>query len=77
MSMRVQHTHRRRWTEQEFYAARDAAPAGERWELVDGDVLVTPSPHWSHQGIVTRLVVLLMGTCGANSSVRCSRLRST
>ena len=59
MSMRVQQTHRRRWTEQEFYAARDAAPAGERWELVDGDVLVTPSPHWSHQSIVTQLVVLL------------------
>src|SRR5437660_1715351 len=36
----------RRWTEAEFYAARDAAPAGERWELVDGEVLVTPSPHW-------------------------------
>jgi len=59
MSMRAQHTPRRRWTEQEFYAARDAAPAGERWELVDGDVLVTPSPHWSHQSIVTQLVVLL------------------
>jgi Uma2 family endonuclease len=45
----------RRWTEAEFYEARDAAPFGERWELVDGEVLVTPSPHWVHQRIVLRL----------------------
>lgn len=49
----------RRWTEEEFYAARDAAPPGERWELVDGEVLVTPSPSWVHQRIVGRLLVLL------------------
>jgi Uma2 family endonuclease len=50
----------RRWTEADFYAARDAAPQGERWELVDGEVLVTPSPHWTHQRIVSRLTVLLV-----------------
>lgn len=49
----------RRWTEEEFYAARDAAPFGERWELVDGEVLVTPAPHWMHQRIIMRLSVLL------------------
>ena len=49
----------RRWTEEEFYAARDAAPAGERWELVDGAVLVTPSPHWTHQRTAFRLGVAL------------------
>lgn len=49
----------RRWTEEEFYAARDAAPFGERWELVDGEVLVTPSPNWVHQRIVLRLTILL------------------
>ena len=49
----------RRWTEEEFYSARDAAPAGERWELVDGEVLVTPSPHWMHQRIIARLFVLI------------------
>lgn len=49
----------RPWTEEEFYAARDAAPPGERWELVDGEVLVTPSPNWVHQRIVRRLTVLL------------------
>jgi Uma2 family endonuclease len=53
------HRTTRRWTEAEFYEARDAAPFGERWELVDGEVLVTPSPHWVHQRIVTRLLELL------------------
>jgi Uma2 family endonuclease len=57
--MPAQRAPRRRWTEEEFYAARDAAPPGERWELVDGDVLVTPSPHWMHLRIVVRLTVLL------------------
>jgi Uma2 family endonuclease len=50
---------KRLWTEAEFYAARDAAPQGDRWELVDGEVLVTPSPHWSHQRIVGRLFRLI------------------
>lgn len=59
MVMAAQRTAPRRWTEDEFYRARDAAPQGERWELVDGDVLVTPSPHWTHQRIVVRLTILL------------------
>ena len=49
----------RHWTEEEFYAARDAAPPGERWELVDGEVLVTPAPNWVHQRIVRRLILLI------------------
>jgi Uma2 family endonuclease len=61
MGMPAQRAPRRRWTEAEFYTARDAAPRGERWELVDGEVLVTPSPHWMHQRIVARLFVLLDG----------------
>lgn len=48
-----------RWTEAEFYAARDAAPPGERWELVDGEVLVTPSPRMNHQLVSASLLVLL------------------
>jgi Uma2 family endonuclease len=59
MAMPVLRTPHRRWTEEEFYRARDAAPPGERWELVDGEVLVTPSPHWSHQRVVVELAVLL------------------
>ena len=47
------------WTEEQFYAARDGAPPGERWELVDGEVLVTPAPHWLHQRIIVRLLELL------------------
>ena len=53
------HAPDRPWTEEEFYAARDAAPFGERWELIDGEVLVTPSPNWVHQRIIGRLFVLL------------------
>jgi Uma2 family endonuclease len=59
MVMPAQRAPHRRWTEEEFYAARDAAPPGERWELVDGEVLVTPSPHWIHQRIIARLTILL------------------
>jgi Uma2 family endonuclease len=59
MAMAAQRTADRRWTEDEFYEARDAAPYGERWELVDGSVLLTPSPHWTHQRVVARLLVLL------------------
>ncbi len=49
----------RLWTEAEFYVARDAAPPGERWELVDGEVLVTPSPRTDHQLVSGSLFVLL------------------
>lgn len=59
MGMPAQRTPPRRWTEDEFYVARDAAPHGERWELVDGEVLVTPSPHWTHQRILSRLFILI------------------
>ena len=60
MSMPVLEKPPRKWTAEEFYAARDAAPQGKRWELVDGEVLVTPGPHWSHQRIVLRLYRLLL-----------------
>ncbi len=59
MSMPASPSHTRHWTEEEFYIARGAAPPGERWELVDGAVLVTPSPHWTHQRLVQRLNVEL------------------
>src|SRR5690348_4554798 len=52
MAMPAQRAPHRRWTEEEFYTAREAAPPGERWELVDGEVLVTPAPHWMHQRII-------------------------
>lgn len=59
MGMAAQQSAARRWTEAEFYDARESAPPGERWELVDGEVLVTPSPHWRHQGLAVSLIVLL------------------
>ncbi|CAN5409332.1 hypothetical protein BH09GEM1_BH09GEM1_45040 [soil metagenome] len=50
----------RKWTEEEFYAARDAAPpSSERWELVDGELLVTPGPHWTHQRLAFWLAHIL------------------
>ena len=49
----------RRWTLEEFYEARDAAPKNVRYEFVDGEILVTPSPHWTHQRIASELLVLL------------------
>ena len=61
MGMPAARVPQRRWTLDEFYAARDAAPFGERWEFVDGEVLVTPSPHWTHQGVAVALTVLLHG----------------
>jgi len=58
MAMPARAPHRP-WTEEDFYTARDAAPPGERWELVDGEVLVTPTPHWMHQRIIGRLFELI------------------
>ena len=59
MAMPAQRAPHRRWTEEEFYAARDTAPPGDRWELVDGEVLVTPAPHWMHQRLIGRLFELV------------------
>src|SRR5439155_9455593 len=50
---------RKRWTVDEFLAARDAAPPGVRYELVDGERLVTPSPAGRHQRAVRLLVMAL------------------
>ncbi len=59
MSMPALERPPRKWTEEEFYAARDAAPTGERWELVDGEVLVTPSPNLRHQDATFQLAMRL------------------
>lgn len=59
MAMPAARAPERRWTLEEFYRARDAAPPGVRYELVDGEVLVTPSPHWTHQRIAVRLALLI------------------
>ena len=44
-----------------------ALPAdGNRYELVDGELLVTPSPSWVHQTAVTELFRLLDGYARPN-----------
>jgi Uma2 family endonuclease len=43
----------------EFFAARDAAPRGVRFELADGELLVTPSPGLKHQIVAARLFARL------------------
>lgn len=51
------------WTREE----RDALPAdGSRYELIDGALVVTPSPHWRHQDVVGELYVALRSACPAD-----------
>jgi Uma2 family endonuclease len=52
---------RRRWTAREVRDLIAAAPlATPRYELVDGELLVTPSPALPHQVAVSRLLYALM-----------------
>jgi Uma2 family endonuclease len=46
----------RRYTVEEVYAFPDD---GNRYEVVHGELLVTPAPRLVHQGVVTRLVARL------------------
>jgi Uma2 family endonuclease len=51
----------RRWTAHEVRELIAAAPlATPRYELVDGDLLVTPGPGMPHQSVVGRLLVALI-----------------
>ena len=52
-------TAERRYTLEEFERLRDAAPPGPRYEYLDGEILLSPSPNLVHQRIVVRLTVLL------------------
>jgi Uma2 family endonuclease len=50
----------RRWTPREVRELIEAAPlATPRYELVDGELLVTPGPHPMHQRAVGELIVAL------------------
>ncbi len=42
---------------------------GNRYELLEGTLLVTPAPTWDHQVIATRLVLLLGNALGADAQV--------
>ena len=51
---------KRRWTAREVrQLIADSPLATPRYELVDGELLVTPSPNWTHQRAVTRLLLAL------------------
>jgi Uma2 family endonuclease len=42
----------KRWTREEVLALQDAARPGVRYELIDGELLVSPSPTTRHQLVV-------------------------
>jgi Uma2 family endonuclease len=47
---------RRDWTVAELHALPDD---GQRYEVADGELLVTPAPSWLHQGAVLQLALAL------------------
>jgi Uma2 family endonuclease len=53
------------WTSDPFTADHlvDTPEMGRRYEIIDGALVVNPSPFHDHQRIVTRLAVLLDGLC--------------
>lgn len=59
MGMPMSSASERRYSLAEFERLRDAAPPGPRYEFLDGEVLVTPSPNRAHQRIILRLTLQL------------------
>lgn len=59
MAMAVRADSGKRWTVQEVRALRDRSSDGTRYELVDGELLVTPSPAGRHQVAVYLLCAAL------------------
>lgn len=49
-------------TIEDLEAIRDASADGHRYELVDGSLVVTPSPSWLHQYVSSRLISALLRT---------------
>ena len=50
---------RRRWTAADVRALTRAERAWPRYELIDGELLVTPAPRWSHQIAAQELWLIL------------------
>ena len=58
--MSMSAVHSRRWTIEEVDRLADERPeSSPRYELVDGELLVTPAPSGRHQRIILNLAVLL------------------
>jgi len=55
MSMPARSTERPRWTLQQLHELRERSTGGTRYEVVEGELLVTPSPSGAHQNAVVRL----------------------
>lgn len=49
----------RRWTPEAVRALNVATPSWPRYELIDGELLVTPSPGLSHQIAVSELLLII------------------
>jgi Uma2 family endonuclease len=66
MGMPASSASERQYTLEEFERLRDAAPPGPRYEFLDGEILVSPSPNLVHQRIVLRMAILLEPFVRAN-----------
>lgn len=51
------------WTRDEVLALQDAAPPGVRYELIDGEMLVSPAPNHPHQSVLVELLFLVLEYC--------------
>lgn len=58
--------HHRRWTAEEVRNLQDESRAWPRFELIDGELLVTPSPGFPHQAAVAALLAILQPYVAAN-----------
>src|SRR5918999_4485783 len=56
----------RRWTAEEVRAVIEESPPGPRYELIDGELLVTPAPDPPHQAAVGALYAILRAYVGAH-----------
>jgi Uma2 family endonuclease len=45
---------------EEFFAFLETRPDDERWELIDGEPILNPTPTYSHQIVIRNLIVLLV-----------------
>jgi Uma2 family endonuclease len=61
---------RRRWTAREVAEMQQEDRAYPRYELIDGELLVTPSPFGPHQSVIGELHFLIAGYLRGNADVK-------